>query len=78
MVGILARCQLEELLRKDPISPLLFVIVIEYLTRIMKQLDKIPNFNCHTMCGNLKITSLCFAYDLLMFTRGDTISIAHI
>lgn len=55
----------------DPISPLLFILVMEYLNRILSQLDKIPNFNYHSKCEKMKITNLCFADDLLLFSRGD-------
>jgi hypothetical protein len=59
----------------DPISPLLFVIVMEYLHRILQQLTKVPNFNFHSKCEHLNIINLSFADDLLIFTRGDVISV---
>jgi hypothetical protein len=55
----------------DPISPLLFVIVMEYLHRTLQQLTLIPDFNFHSKCENLGIINLSFADDLLIFTRGD-------
>jgi hypothetical protein len=59
----------------DPISPLLFVIAMEYLHRILQQLTKVPNFNFHSKCEHLNIINLSFADDLLIFTRGDVISV---
>jgi hypothetical protein len=59
----------------DPISPLLFVIVMEYLHRILQQLTKVPDFNFHSKCEHLNIINLSFADDLLIFTRGDIISV---
>jgi hypothetical protein len=59
----------------DPISPLLFVIVMEYLHRILQQLTKVPDFNLHSKCENLNIINLSFADDLLIFTRGDIVSV---
>ncbi|KAK2357065.1 hypothetical protein QL285_094374 [Trifolium repens] len=59
----------------DPISPLLFVIVMEYLHRILQQLTKVPDFNFHSKCEHLNIINLSFADNLLIFTRGDIISV---
>lgn len=44
----------------DPTSPLLFVLMMEYITRMLLQLDKIPNFNYHSKCEKMKLTSLTF------------------
>lgn len=59
----------------DPMSPLLFVIMMEYLNRCLKRLKNNPNFNFHSKCEKLNITNLCFADDLLLFTRGDMKSV---
>ena len=59
----------------DPMSPLLFVIVMEYLNRILYDMQKNPNFNHHAKCEKLSITNLAFADDLLLFSRGDPISV---
>jgi hypothetical protein len=59
----------------DPISPLLFVIVMEYLHRMLHCLKKVLDFNFHSKCENLNIINLSFADDLLIFTRGDTKSV---
>lgn len=60
----------------DLISPLLFVIVLEYLHRCLDKLRCQPDFNYHLRCEKLRITSLCFADDLLMFTRGARLRIS--
>lgn len=39
-----------------PISPLLFVLLMEYLTRLLQQLDKVPDFNYHAKYERMKIT----------------------
>ncbi|XP_019414158.1 PREDICTED: uncharacterized protein LOC109325965 [Lupinus angustifolius] len=52
-------------------SPMLFVMVMEYLHRVVKELNNIPDFNFHPKCEQLEITNLCFADDLLLFTKGD-------
>jgi hypothetical protein len=59
----------------DPISPLLFVIVMEYLHRKLQTLSQIPDFNFHSKCEKLEIIHLSFADDLLIFTRGDAKSV---
>jgi hypothetical protein len=59
----------------DPISPLLFVIVMEYLHRSLHQLIHVPDFNFHSKCEHLGIINLSFADDLLIFTRGDSKSV---
>ncbi|XP_058757557.1 uncharacterized protein LOC131630833 [Vicia villosa] len=59
----------------DPISPLLFVLVMEYFHRILQGLCRVPNFNFHPKCEKLKIINLCFADDILMFVRGDLESV---
>ncbi|CAJ2661953.1 unnamed protein product [Trifolium pratense] len=59
----------------DPISPLLFVMVMEYMHRTLQRLKKVPDFNFHSKCENLNIINLSFADDLLIFTRGDKKSV---
>ncbi|XP_074277152.1 uncharacterized protein LOC141600800 [Silene latifolia] len=59
----------------DPISPLLFCICMEYLSRIMHYAANTWHFRYHTLCKSLKLTHLLFADDLLMFCKGDSQSI---
>ncbi|GFZ21489.1 similar to CYCLIN D3;2 [Actinidia rufa] len=54
----------------DPLSPYLFVICLEYLSRALGSLRDNPDFNFHPKCGGLKITHLAFADDLVLFSRG--------
>ena len=60
----------------DPISPYLFVICLEYLSRNLGGLKENPDFNFHTKCGSLKTTHLAFADDLVLLSRGDVTSVA--
>ena len=55
----------------DPLSPHLFVITMEYLSRLLFRMQKNPDFNHHTRCERLQLTHLTFADDLLLFSRGD-------
>jgi hypothetical protein len=48
---------------------------MEYLHRCLKNLHKKPDFNFHPKCEKLQITNICFADDLIMFTRGDETSV---
>ncbi|XP_074304930.1 uncharacterized protein LOC141639781 [Silene latifolia] len=59
----------------DPLSPLLFTIAIEYLSRILHYTTSIMPFRYHPLCGRLKLYHLMFADDLLLFSKGDVQSI---
>lgn len=59
----------------DPMSPYLFVLAMEYLNRCLLRLADNLDFNYHPRCHKLGITHLCFADDLLMFARGDNLSV---
>ncbi|KAH0646400.1 hypothetical protein KY289_025082 [Solanum tuberosum] len=62
----------------DPMSPLLFVLVMEYLSRVLKCMGDVPNFNFHSMCKHLKLTHLIFADDLMILCRGDAGSVTRV
>ncbi|XP_062113330.1 uncharacterized protein LOC133824458 [Humulus lupulus] len=59
----------------DPISPLLFVLVMEYLTRLLQLGATQSKFNFHPLCKNLNIINLCFADDLIIFCKENRDSI---
>ena len=53
----------------DLLSPLLFVIGMEYLSRSLKSVE--DRYGFHPRCRRTKLTHLCFADDLMLFCKGD-------
>lgn len=62
----------------DSISPYLFVVCMEYLSRCLMSLHENRLYHYHPRCKRLKITHVCFADDLLMFARGDVDSVQQL
>ncbi|KAL0396179.1 UNVERIFIED_CONTAM: putative mitochondrial protein [Sesamum calycinum] len=59
----------------DPMSPALFLLCMEYFSRLIKRNTSNSDSNFHLKCEKLKITHLLFADDLMLFSRGDLPSI---
>uniref|UniRef100_A0A1S3YCQ1 Reverse transcriptase domain-containing protein n=1 Tax=Nicotiana tabacum TaxID=4097 RepID=A0A1S3YCQ1_TOBAC len=62
----------------DPISPFLFAITMEYLSRLLKRLKQAKEYRFHPRYGKLDIAHLSFVDDLLMFARGDSKSVSSL
>lgn len=56
-------------------SLLLFVVCMEYLSRIMTYIDTQHEFKFHSRCNALKLNRLCFADNLILFYKGDSTSV---
>ena len=55
----------------DSMSPLLFVIGMEYLSRILKVAGEAEEFSLHLRCSKMKLTHLIFADDLMLFSKEN-------
>lgn len=57
----------------DPLSPLLFVIGMEYLSRLLRSVE--DSYGFHPRCKRIKLSHLCFVDDLMLFCKGDVSSV---
>ncbi|GJS48359.1 histidine kinase 3, partial [Tanacetum coccineum] len=56
----------------DPISSYLFTLVMEVFNLIMcKNVKESTEYGYHFGCKDLKLSQLCFAYDLLVLCKGN-------
>lgn len=53
----------------DPMSPLLFVHCMDYLSLLMSYIGEMEMFKDFIGCSNMKLNHLCFDDDLLLFCR---------
>ncbi|KAL0444910.1 UNVERIFIED_CONTAM: LINE-1 reverse transcriptase [Sesamum latifolium] len=60
----------------DPMSPYLFVLVMEVLTLLLHQIiDQDGGFSYHWKCEEMQLCQLGFADDLLLFSKANTSSV---
>uniref|UniRef100_A0A803Q9E6 Reverse transcriptase domain-containing protein n=1 Tax=Cannabis sativa TaxID=3483 RepID=A0A803Q9E6_CANSA len=62
----------------DPMSPLLFVLVMEFLTRRLHKETEMETFRYHPLCKKLDLVNLSFADDLLLFSKGTQAAVNHL
>ncbi|KAL0291987.1 UNVERIFIED_CONTAM: Retrovirus-related Pol polyprotein from type-2 retrotransposable element R2DM [Sesamum radiatum] len=60
----------------DPMSPFLFVLVMEVLTLILQQIEQNGGFSFHWRCDRIQLFQLGFADDLLLFSKADPNSVS--
>ncbi|CAM8925778.1 unnamed protein product [Rhodiola kirilowii] len=54
----------------DPLSPFLFTIAMECLSRMLQGLNKEDGFYYHPKCHRIKLSHILFADDLILFSSG--------
>ena len=59
----------------DPLSPLLFIIVMEALSRSLSAAAHSQEFQFHPKCEEIRLTHLSFADDIFHFSRGTKASV---
>uniref|UniRef100_A0A803PR65 Reverse transcriptase domain-containing protein n=1 Tax=Cannabis sativa TaxID=3483 RepID=A0A803PR65_CANSA len=62
----------------DLMSPLLSFLTMEYLSRRLKKETTKTIFRFHPMCKGLNLVSLCFADDLILFSKGSPMGVHHL
>jgi mannosylglycoprotein endo-beta-mannosidase len=60
----------------DPLSPYLFIVCMEYLSRMLHMASLSPGFRFDLKCATLGICHLAFADDVILLSRGDRHSVA--
>ncbi|XP_074315264.1 uncharacterized protein LOC141651449 [Silene latifolia] len=64
--------------QEEPISPLLFTLCMEYISRLLTMGSGLPGFKFHPLCKSLRLNHLMFADDLLLFCKDEVKSICII
>lgn len=62
----------------DPMSALLFVLVMQYLSRVLKCMCALPHFAFHFMCKQVKLSHLILVDDLMIFCNANNSSVKRI
>ncbi|XP_022728800.1 uncharacterized protein LOC111284388 [Durio zibethinus] len=64
--------------QEHPLSPYLFAIAMNVLSRLLDVAAKYKVFDYHPKCKKIGLTHLCFVDDLLIFAKGNKDSILRI
>uniref|UniRef100_A0A803PLK1 Reverse transcriptase domain-containing protein n=1 Tax=Cannabis sativa TaxID=3483 RepID=A0A803PLK1_CANSA len=57
--------------RRPNVSITLFVLIMDYLTRLLIFYADKKGYGFHPLCKHLRLTNLCFADDLAIFCKGN-------
>lgn len=60
----------------DPLSPYLFLVCMEYFSRMLRKASLSPGFRFHPKCDSLGVCHLAFADDVILLSRGDRPSVS--
>ena len=52
-------------------SPYIFFIAMDVLSKLLDAATTYDVFSYHPKCKKIKLTHLCFANDLMIFTKGN-------
>ena len=58
----------------DSMSPYLFIMLMEVLSRLLNRAELAGSFRLHPLCSSPRLTHLLFADDLLVFSDGSRLS----
>ena len=62
----------------DPLSPYLFVLAMNVLSSLLDATAKYGVFSYHPKCKKVRLAHLCFADDLLFFSKANLESVMGI
>ncbi|KAL9673428.1 hypothetical protein QQ045_029686 [Rhodiola kirilowii] len=62
----------------DPISPYLFTLIMEVLSRILSKACSSTEFKFHPKCARINLSHLMFADDVIIFSKANLESLAKI
>ncbi|KAL9673805.1 hypothetical protein QQ045_030067 [Rhodiola kirilowii] len=62
----------------DPISPYLFTLVMDVLSRLLGQVRQSNEFVFHPKCAGISLSHLMFADDIIIFSKADLGSLMKI
>lgn len=62
----------------DPLSPYIFVMAMKCLSLMLKKAAEEGKIGFHTRCESTRLTHLCFADDLHIFSEGSLSSIQKV
>ena len=61
--------------QRDPISPYLFLLIMEAFSCILKTHIQSSSFQFHPKCENLQVSHVCFVDDLFLLSAANVESV---